>query len=199
MEALNYNRWRQAAVLLLCGSICAIFLYLFLTPTLTADLHGRARMLDGNFGQMVVIPLVVVSMATAVWRAAVLLASGTALDFDDDGLVLTTMSGRHRMAWEDIHAVTVKLQRYGRTNWHRLCVHSDKGNRKLTLEETDLRPSRYESFVEALQARVNESCAGAGARAAVDAEAVLARYLEKKAEQQRQIQPVARGFGRKGL
>lgn len=199
MEDLRYNRLRQAAVLLLCGTICVVFLGLFLTPSLTADLHGKARILGGDFGHMVVIPIAVLSTAVGVWRSALLLVSGSALEFDDDGLVLTTMTGRHRMAWDDIHTVTMTVQRYGNGNWHRLCIHSEEGNRKLTLGETNLPRSRFDAFVEALQARVQEHRGGAGARAAFNADAVIARYMEKRGGESATASPAPRGFGRKGM
>lgn len=115
------------------------------------------------------------------------------------------------MPWADFGTADIVLTGSGKHKaWQLIILHRDGTSStefKLPLATTELHEARYGEFVDALMAM--KASGGAGARAyqptasGFDADAALARYLEKKAgglleapEPQMPARPV---FGRKAV
>lgn len=199
METLQYNKRRHLLIIFLCGLCLCFFMVLFLNPSATDTFGGRAAIVSGSLGHMVIVPGFILVLAAAVWRSAVLMVSGPALEVGPDHLAMTTMFGRREIPWSEIQHVVVRVHRSNGNAWHRMSICADR-TRKLTLEETDLDPADYDDFIARLQARAHDARMGhSQERSASNAEATIARYLATKADQTVAAPAAPRGFGRKGL
>jgi hypothetical protein len=212
METLRYGKGKLLGTMVAAGLGAAVSMVLLLYPENVAHVR-RLRVFASDFGHYFLAPALVLLCTIVVWRGALILVGDRkAVESTPDHLVLTSWWRTRRAAWRDIGHIAVSAVG-GRGAWgHQLVVHYRSAGLfgsatvKLSLGTTELNPSRYQDFVDALAALQAQRGGGAASDAAepiepggFDADAALARYLAKKASTATDAQlPAARpAFGRR--
>jgi hypothetical protein len=143
------------------AAIAALFLAFFIFPEIPAGAR-RGRFLATGFGHHVLVPLLFAFMAAFAWRAGALaFGSRPAIALGADALVVTNISGRHRIAWSDFAGVTLKEE----DSHVAIVFHTRKPGRfgrtehGINLAALDLHPGRIEELI----VRVEQLRASGGA------------------------------------
>jgi ABC-type Co2+ transport system permease subunit len=108
MDIVRYNRGKMLFAFLVGAAVAAVFIAFFIYPEIPAGAR-RGRFLATGFGHHILLPVLIAFMSAFAWRAGALaFGSAPAIALGADAVTVTTISGRHRIAWGDLAAVTVK-------------------------------------------------------------------------------------------
>jgi hypothetical protein len=224
MVSIDYRKDRVLGLAALFALGLMFMLWMIADPGVGR--YGRfGRAMDSGFGQMVLIPLLGFAFAAGVIKM-LLIAAGpaSAVEFADDGMIVHTGWGTKKVPWSNFARAEVSSYRAGWTNVKQLTIRRTRGGKlrvSLGITNVGARPEAALEVIELMQTRafalghrVSPSLeadlggppptpAPAPVEPAFDADAALARYLEKKKrgliEAPGPAAPVRQGFGRKGL
>lgn len=109
METLYYNRGRLAAAASFFLIVGLFLLYLWLDPSLTADMRRARWVFNGEFGRYVFSPLLIgTCLGMAFLAGSSALGDGKALEATRSHLIVGTLWGRKRVAFRDLRAFAVE-------------------------------------------------------------------------------------------
>jgi hypothetical protein len=222
MVSIDYRKGKVLGLAALFALGLMLMLWMVADPGVGR--YGRwGRAIDSGFGQMLLLPLLVLAFAAGLLKM-LLIAAGpaSAVQFVEDGMIVHTGWGAKKVPWSNFARAEVSSYRAGWTNVKQLTIRRNRGGKlRVSLGITNIaaRPEAALEVIELMQTRAfalghrvspsleadlgGPATTSPPAEPGFDADAALARYLEKKKrgliEAPGPAVPVRQGFGRKGL